>query len=124
MGHHGLKLMHLFLTLKIINSFPLECLDELTVKNRESLTLHVVERLESNRISSVICRESFSSLKKPIDCTAYVLMFIEKLKLALNLRTLSGDEINIVDRCKHLATIFWIKEAQFDSIKPQWKLQF
>ena len=68
-------------------SMPTECLEELRVKDRETLALSVVENNKGD-ISDIMSIERFSSYNKLIGSTAYVLKFVERLKKLRNVNSL------------------------------------
>ena len=65
-----------------------------------------------------------SSIERLIACTSCVLRFIRNLKAIVRCREFSEDKIGLADDCRCTAEILWIKEAQHDRIKNQWKEQF
>ena len=117
-------------TTELEESLPSGCLEELRVKERDCLTLSVIERGEG-KIGSIMSIERFSSIEKLITCTAYVILFIDKLKqkssspdTAAGSREENVIRLSLPESYKARAEILWIQEAQRGSIKSDWRAQF
>ena len=109
-------------------TLPPECLEELRVRDRETVMLSAFERREV-RISTIMSIERFSCYEKLIMSTAYVILFIEKLKKRILTKVgdngRGSDSVSLtVEKFKSMAEVFWIRDTQDGLIKREWKTQF
>ena len=114
-------------TTELEESLPSGCLEELRVKERDCLTLSVIERREG-KIGSIMSIERFSSIEKLITCTAYVILFIDKLKqnssspdTATGSREENVIRLSLPESYNARAEILWIQRG---NIKSDWRAQF
>ena len=104
-----------------VSMMPSECLKELRVKDREVVTLSVVEGTGVS-IGSIMDIEHFSSYEKLIGSTAYVISFVSKLKQLIG----NQEDFRCGDREEDLrrAEVLWLRDAQDNRIRKEWKNQF
>ena len=92
---------------------PPECEEELRVRDRNA-TFSVIEK-RGRGIGTVVPIERFSSYERLINCTAYILFFLGKLK---------GTLCSTMDECKTRSEVLWIRDVQLQRIKDEWRTQF
>ena len=98
------------------------------MRDRETVMLSAFERREV-RISTIMSIERFSCYEKLIMSTAYVILFIEKLKKRILTKVgdngRGSDSVSLtVEKFRSMAEVFWIRDAQDGLIKREWKTQF
>ena len=114
----------------VIKHIPEDCLTEMTVKNRENLkTSTLLLNTNPSSISCVIDISRFSNLQRLLRVTAYVLRFLENLKVKL-----SGDNeglilsSNIGAKEMEEAEQYWILDVQkslhLNKKFENWKREF
>ena len=106
-------------------SLPIECLEELRVRDRDTLVPSVNKCKE--RIGAVMSIGRFSLFEKLIASTAYILLFLDILKSRVRSVADADDRstgVEMMERLKTKAELLWIREAQSGGIKKEWREQF
>ena len=91
-----------------VMTMPEDCFTEMKMKDKEKLTLSL---LSSGPPATILPCEDYSSLKKLLRVTAYVLKFVTNIKNPeSNTTTQARSVLNSED--VHLALIYWLKASQ------------
>ena len=106
-------------------TLPKECLEELRVKDRDNVFLSMNESREG--IGAIMSIERFSTYEKLIKSTAYILLFLENLKVRTRItadEVVQSFEMEQMEKFKTKAELLWILEVQSGRIRKEWKEQF